>query len=283
MDAWYKLVEFILPFEWAGSNGTMFMKNALLAIILVAPIFGLISTMVVNNRMAFFSDALGHGAFTGVALGAILGFVQPLWCAILFSIVFSLVITTIKYKSKMAPDTIIGVFSSIAVALGIFISTAGGRSFTKLNSFLVGDILSISPSEILLLVAVLIVVLLMWIFIFNKLLLVTVNQSLAQSRAIPTFLVEAVFTATIAIVVTISMSWIGLLVINSFLVLPAAASRNIASNIRQYHLFTVLLSLVSGIGGLICSYYWGTSTGATIVLISGLFFFITFALRGRQN
>ena len=280
---WYKLVEFFLPFEWAGSNGTMFMKNALLAIILVAPIFGLISTMVVNNRMAFFSDALGHGAFTGVALGAILGFVQPLWCAILFSIVFSLVITTIKYKSKMAPDTIIGVFSSIAVALGIFISTAGGRSFTKLNAFLVGDILSISPSEILLLVVVLVVVLLMWIFIFNKLLLVTINQSLAQSRAIPTFLIEAIFTATIAIVVTISMSWIGLLVINSFLVLPAAASRNISSNIRQYHLFTVLLSLASGIGGLICSYYWGTSTGATIVLISGLFFFVTFAFRGRQN
>lgn len=281
MELWYRLIEF-LPFEWAQPGQMFFMKNALLAILLVSPIFGIVATMIVNNRMAFFSDALGHGAFTGIAIGGVLGFVRPLWSAVLFSIVFSLLITIIKNKSRISSDTIIGTFSSIAVALGIFISTAGGRSFTKLNNFLVGDLLSISHFEIGMLAVVLLGILILWVSVFNKLLVVSVNQSLAASRGIKTFWIETAFTTSIAIIVTISMSWIGLLVINSFLVLPAAASRNVASNVRQYHAFTILISMFSGVSGLIASFYLGTSTGATIVLISALFFFITFIFRGKQ-
>ncbi len=283
MEVWYKLVEMLLPFDWARADQLLFMKNALLAIILVSPIFGIIATMVVNNRMAFFSDALGHGAFTGVTLGAMLGFMKPVWAAVAFSILFAFLITWVKEKSKISSDTIIGVFSSVAVALGIFITTLGGNSFSKLNEFLVGDILSIRPSEIGLLIFVLIVIIILWSIIFNQVLLVSVNRSLAASRGIKTFWIEMIFTMVVAIVVTISMPWIGLLVINSFLILPAAAARNITTNVRRYHIVTVLISLISGVTGLIFSYYMETSTGATIVLISAVFFFITFALRDRVS
>ena len=281
MEIWYKLVESLLPFEWARADQMFFMKNALIAIILVTPIFGIIATMIVNNRMAFFSDALGHGAFTGVTIGGLLGLVRPIWSAVVFAVIFSFVITLIKNKSKISSDTVIGVFSSVAVALGIFISTLGGQSFTKLNVFLVGDILSITPQEIGLVFFVSIAVIILWSLLFNKLLVVSINQSLASSRGLNTFGIELIFTTLVAVIVTISMPWIGLLVINSFLILPAAAARNITSNVRQYHAVSVLISVISGVGGLIFSYYIETATGATIVLISALFFFATFALRTR--
>lgn len=280
MEIWYKMLE-LLPFEWAQPDQMIFMKNALLAVILMSPIFGILGTMIVNNRMAFFSDALGHGAFTGVAIGGILGLVEPMWCAIIFSIVFSIGIAIIKHKSRMASDTVIGVFSSIAIALGIFIQTSGGKSFAKAMTYLVGDILSIQPSEILMLFIMLVLIIVLWIFIFNKLLVVSVNPSLAGSRGIHNFWNEMIFSTAIAIIVTISMSWIGLLVINSFLVLPAAASRNISRNQRQYHFITVCISMFCGITGLILSYYIETATGATIVLISAIIFFVTFFVRKR--
>lgn len=280
MELWYNLVE-LLPFEWAQEGQMMFMKNALLAIILISPVFAILGTMVVNNKMAYFSDALGHGAFTGVAIGGLMGLTQPLWSAVMFSVLFSVGIAIVKNKSTMSSDTVIGVFASSAMALGIFIQTSGGRSFAKAMTYFIGDILSIQPTEIFMLIVVFVAIIILWFFVFNKLLVVSINPSLAGSRGIHTFWNELIFSMVIAVVVTISMSWIGLLVINSFLVLPAASARNIAKNQRQYHLATVSISLFSGVSGLILSYYIETATGATIVLISALIFFITFFLRKR--
>ncbi|MGI6084333.1 MAG: metal ABC transporter permease [Acetivibrionales bacterium] len=280
MDLWYKLLE-VFPFEWAKAGQMIFMKNALLSIILLTPIFALLGTMVVNNRMSFFSDALGHGAFTGVAIGGLLGFTRPIGSAVLFSIIFAFLIALIKHRSKMASDTVIGVFSSTAVALGIFLATLGGKNFAKLNAYLVGDILSITPKEISFLALVLILVTIFWLLVFNRLLIVSVNPSLAGSRGIRIFWYEVIFSCSVAIIVTISMSWIGLLVINSFLVLPAASARNIARDQRQYHLLTLIFSVFSGVAGLILSYYIETATGSTIVIISAIIFFITYGMRKK--
>jgi zinc transport system permease protein len=280
MTWWYDFLA-IFPFEWAQKGEMVFMKNALLAIILLTPIFAVLGTMIVNNNMAFFSDALGHGAFTGVAIGGIFGLVEPIGSAVLFSLLFSFFIALIKHRSKMSSDTIIGVFSSTAIALGIFLSTLGGKSFTKLNSFLVGDILSITPDEIGFLFVVLFFIIVFWSVFFNKLLLVSVNPSLAGSRGVRTFWYEVIFSCIVAVVVTVSMSWIGLLVINSFLVLPAASARNIARNQRQYHFFAVIISILSGVTGLLISYYIETASGAAIVLISSAIFFVTYFLRKR--
>ncbi|MEI7884883.1 MAG: metal ABC transporter permease [Clostridia bacterium] len=268
----------LLPFAWVEYD---FMLNALLAIILLAPVFAILGTMIVNNRMAFFSDALGHGAFTGVAIGGVMGLIEPLWSAVIFSLLFSVGIAAIKHKSSMASDTVIGVFSSTAIALGVFIQTSGGRSFAKAMTYLVGDILSILPREIILLAFLLIFVLLLWVFIFNKLLVTSINSSLAGSRGIHTFWNEMLFSMVIAVVVTVAMSWIGLLVINAFLVLPAAAARNISKNQRQYHFITIAISSFAGIAGLLLSYYLETATGATIVLVAAVIFFLTYLLRKK--
>lgn len=263
------------PFHW------QFMRNALLAVLVISPLFGLLSTMVVTSRMSFFSDALGHSAFTGIAIGTLCGLADPLWMAVLLAAVFALLFTYVRRKSNMASDTVIGVFSSTAVALGIFIATFGGGSFTQYNSLLIGDILSVEPAKIALLAVILLVVVLLWLCSFNQLMLSSIHPALADSRGVGVFWQEAVFSAAIAVVVTVSMTWVGLLVINSLLVLPAAAARNLARNTRQYHLFSVLGAVVCGIAGLMTSYYIGSSAGASITLYLAVWFAVTFLLRKK--
>lgn len=255
------------------------MRNALLAVLVISPLFGLLSTMVVTSRMSFFSDALGHSAFTGIAIGTLCGLADPLWMAVLLAAVFALLFTYVRRKSNMASDTVIGVFSSTAVALGIFIATFGGGSFTQYNSLLIGDILSVEPAKIALLAVILLVVVLLWLCSFNQLMLSSIHPALADSRGVGVFWQEAVFSAAIAVVVTVSMTWVGLLVINSLLVLPAAAARNVARNMRQYHLASLLGALLSGLAGLMTSYYIGSSAGASITLYLAVWFAVTFLLR----
>ena len=278
MEWWYSLVE-LLPFEWAAPGSMYFMKNALLAVLVISPLFGLLSTMVVTNRMSFFSDALGHSAFTGIAIGTLCGFADPMWMAVLLAAAFALLFTYVRRKSHMASDTVIGVFSSTAVALGIFIATLDGGSFTKFNSLLIGDILSVEPAKIGLLAVILLVVVLLWLASFNGLMLSSIHPALADSRGVKVFWQEAVFSMAIAVVVTVSMTWVGLLVINSLLVLPAAAGRNLARNMRQFHLIAILAAIVAGIAGLMTSYHISSSAGASITLYLALWFAVTFLFR----
>ena len=259
-----------------------FMKNAFLAILIMAPLFGLMSTMIVTGKMSFFSDALGHSAFTGIAIGAICGVAAPTWVAVVFSVVFALLFSFVRSRSNQAADTIIGVFSSAAVALGIFIATLGGGSFTKYNSYLIGDILSVTPGEIGALALVLVAVVIFWIIYANRLVLTAIHPQLASSRGIPVKLSQSIFTAAIAVVVTLTISSVGLLILNSLLVLPAASARNVAKNLKQYHLLSILFALAAGIAGLTLSYYLGASAGAAISLILALTFAVSFSLRKRR-
>jgi zinc transport system permease protein len=281
MNFWYWLVGH-LPFQWAQPDTMLFMKTALLAVLVVTPLFGLLSTMVVESRMAFFSDALGHSAFTGMAIGALCGMASPVWAAVIFSVLIAFLFTLVRQKTRMASDTAISVFSSAAVALGIFLSTLGGQSFTKFNVLLIGDILSVAPGEIAVMAVILVLVVVLWLTSFNQMMLSSVHQTLADSRGINVVWRNFLFTAAIAVVVTVTMTWVGLLVINALLVLPGAAARNIARNLPQYHLVSVLGGLVCGVAGLMVSYYLGTSAGASITLLLALWFFVTLLFRNRR-
>ena len=259
-----------------------FMKNALLAVLLLGPLFGLLSTMIVTGKMSFFSDALGHSGFTGIAIGVLCGAVQPIYFAVGLSVLFALLFSFVRSRTSQSADTIIGVFSSTAVALGIFISTLDGHSFTKFNSLLIGDILSVSPAKIGILALILLLVIVFWVLRINRLTLTATYPVLAVSRGIRVNLLDALFNCAIAVVVTLSLTWVGLLVINSLLVLPGAAARNVAKNMRQYTWLALLGAVVSGIAGLMISFYVGSSTGASITLCLAVFFAVTFCFRHRK-
>lgn len=272
MEYIYSVLDMVLPFEWLQYN---FMKNAFLGSIIISILFGLIGTMVVNNKMAFFSDALGHSALTGIALGVIFGIVNPIYSMLIFAIFFALGIYYVNSKRISSTDTVIGVFSSTAVALGIVILSKGG-GFNKYSDFLIGDILSITANEIIVLFGILIITLFLWFSIFNKLMLISVNHSLARSRKVNVKLYEIIFIMILAVIVTFCIRWVGLLIINALLILPAATARNIAKNMKQYVGISVLVSLVSGISGLIASYYLDTASGSTIILVSAAIYFLSF-------
>ena len=278
MQIWYGFWE-LLPF---GMLHWDFMKNALLALLLLAPLFGLLSTMIVTGRMSFFSDALGHSAFTGIAIGCICG-LAPTPVAVAFSVAFALLFSWGRSRSNQAADTLIGVFSSTAVALGIFIATLGGGSFTKYNKYLIGDVLSVTPAEIGVLAIVLLCVAVFWVIFGNRLVLVSIHAPLASSRGLKVKTTQTLFTVCIAVVVTLAINWVGLLMLNSLLVLPAASARNVSRNLRQYHGLSVLFALIACLLGLTVSYHLGASTGAAISLCLAATFAISIVFRRKVS
>ena len=259
-----------------------YMQNAFWAILIITPLFGLVGTMIVNNKLAFFSDALGHSALTGIAIGALLGVTNPTISMVVFGILFAILLNRIKDLKITSRDTIISVFSSTALALGLVILSRNGN-FSKFSNYLIGDILSIVPNEIYLLFGIAVLVLIFWCFCFNKLFAISINSSLARSKGIHVRFIEDLFIVIVAVIVMFSIRWVGILIINSLLILPAASSRNISRNIRQYTFWTIIFAVFSGITGLIVSFYALTATGPTIVLISSIIFFITYLLRKRSE
>ena len=277
MSAVYAAMDALLPFEWLHYT---FMKNALLALLLITPLLGMLGTMAVDNTMAFFSDALGHSALTGVALGVVLGMESQMLSMLIFGVFWAALITFVKHHSKMSADTIISVFSSTSIALGLVILSRGG-AFAKYSNVLVGDVLSVTQGDLLALLIALLVTAACWALLFNPLMMTSVNAPLAQSRGVHAHMVEYAFTTLVAVAVMVSIRWVGVMLINSLLILPAAASRNIARNAAAYLRDSVLIALFSGVTGLILSYYLNTSAGAAIVLVAACVYFVTLPLRRK--
>ena len=194
--------------------------------------------------MAFFSDALGHSALTGIAIGAILGVTNPTISMIIFAIIFALLLNKIKDIKSSSRDTIISVFSSTAIAIGLVILSQNGN-FSKFSNYLIGDILSIVPQEIYLILGIAIFVFIFWVLFFNKLLAISVNPVLARSKKIPVKLIENIFIVIVAVIVMVAIKWVG----------------------------------ISGILGLVTSFYAKVATGPTIVIVASIIFFITYFMR----
>lgn len=278
LNPWHQAVS-SLPFEWTSFA---FMRLALLAVLLVAPLLGALGTVVVANRMAFFSEAIGHAAFTGIALGVILGIANPLWPMVAFALVLTLAIAWVRRSGALSSDTAIGLVMACTVSLGIVVLSKGG-DFARYTKFLIGDMLGVTAGDVAGLAVLAVAVLALFLLFFNRLLLASVSASLARNRARRPALAEFSFAAILAVVVTCSLPWIGILVINALLLLPAAAARNLARNMAEYFLWSVLFSLLAGTAGLVVSFYASTATGATIVLVAAAIFLATMPWRGRPE
>jgi zinc transport system permease protein len=258
------------------------MHLALLAVLLAAPLFALIGTQVIGLRLVFFSDTLGHAALAGLGIGMLAGLIHPWWAMLVWAVAIALLMTWVQRRSRAATDTVLGVFMAFSVALGIALLTRQGHTKELLN-YLIGDVLSINGPELLALALVLAVTLALALRWFNALTLTGLNASLAGSRGVRVAVVQTGFAILVAVAVTMVIPWIGLLLINAFLILPAATARMLARNMRQYLAWAVGLALASGIGGLISSYYWETATGATIVLWAVAFYALALLVHPRQN
>ena len=214
--------------------------------------------------------------------GVLLGMTRYSAVMVVFAIVFALLMNRIRHSRLSSTDTVIGVFSSCGVALGLVLLSRGG-DFAKYQSLLIGDILSISAPELIALAVTLAAVAVVWLLCFNQLHAVSISPALARSKGIPVGWLDNLFVVIIAVVVMLAIQWVGLLIINAMLILPAAAARNVAGSMRSYHLLALIFGLFSGVLGLFLSYFNAVAAGPTIVLVAAALFFGTFLLRDKNR
>ena len=242
-----------------------FVRVGLCGVLLFAPMYGMLGTMVVSGKLAFFSDSLGHSALTGVAIGAILGLTNQFPATVGFGILFAVLLVMVKSRGKESTDTTLGVFSSAAMALGLVLMSLRG-GFAKFSGVLIGDLLAMSPQDLIPLGIALAFTVAYMLIRYNKILLVTTHQGLAKSRGINPLRIEIEFACVLAAVVMLSIQWVGILTLNAMLIIPAACGRNISGDTRTYTLSSILFALGAGVFGLLLSFALGTASGATIVL-----------------
>jgi len=274
-NAIFSFMNTTFPFE---PFSMYFMKRALLGILLLAPLCAAMGVQVVNFGMAFFSDAISHSAFTGVALGLLLS-VDPSITMIIFGLVLGLAITQVRHESDFSTDTVVGVFFSGTVALGIVIISAQKGLVRNLQSYLYGDILTLSNMDIAWLAVSCVVIGCFLVVSYNKLIMSGMHRSLAHSRGVAVKRYDFMFAMFLAFVVMLAVRAVGLLLVTAMLIVPAAAGRNLANNLCKMFWFAIGISIVSGVVGLVMSYYLDSAAGASIILVSCMFFLFTQLVR----
>lgn len=279
MDAWvdllHCLMNALLPFEWAQAE---FMRNAFWAILFIAPASAMLGVHVTAFRMAFFSDAVSHSAFTGVALGLLLA-IHPLLAMIVFALVVGVAIIHIERQSNLAMDSIISVIMSLGIAVGLAIVSYKKSFLRELQPYLFGDILTITPDELLVLLLVLVGTGLYSVYAFNRLTLLGLHRHFAINRYRSAERDKVVFSLLLALVVAVSIKTIGILLITSLIVIPAATARLLARDLRSAFWIGIACCTVASLAGLIISYYADTSTGALIIILLSALFFGAYVVR----
>lgn len=275
----------LLPAKWGSYQ---FMRYALLECLLLAPVCAAVGVKVVNFRMAFFSDAISHSAFAGVAIGLLLNesfaAADPRWTLVVFGLLVGLGIAYVRRVTDLSNDTVIGVFFSTVVALGIAIVTQSRSRSSQFQRYLYGDILNLDGTDIGLTALLALAVAAFMILGFNRLILVGVNDELARSRGVRVRLYDYLFTLLLALVVTVSIRTAGILLVTALLVIPAAAARNLARSAAGMFWWAIAVGLVSSIAGTLASFSaWleNVGTGAVIVLASAVLFVFSTLCRPR--
>jgi zinc transport system permease protein len=272
----FSAIGHLLPFGFAEP---LFMKRAIVALLCVAPAAAAVGVPLVHFRMAFFSDAIGHSAFTGVAIGVLLG-VHPLLTMVAFGLFVAWAITLVKGRTELSPDTVIGVFFSTVIALGIAVISAQKGLTRNLQAYLYGDLLAVSETELLWMAALLFGVAAYLFLAFNRIMLIGVHEGFAKSMGVPVRALEISFALVVALVVTTAIRAVGILLVTALLVVPAASARNIARGAVSAFWGAVAIAVASGLSGIAASYYLDTATGATVVLFAAAFFAVTAMLKG---
>lgn len=306
MVTWFE--NLVTGFTRMWPEGTFFSFEwnvySVLSVFLVALICGAVGSLVVANRMAFFSDALAHCSFAGAAFGLLLGLIIGAsdesfknWIHLImvaFGISVGLLIAFVQEKSGLPSDTVIGVFFAGAIGLGaVFMKTIAGRKYFNLESFLFGDPLTVQAPEILWLLFLLVVT---WAFLikyYNTLVFSSFNESLGLSRHLRIRLCRYLFVALLGLIVNLCLQIVGVLLVNALLIVPAATAGNTARNMRQLFWSAILFGLLAGMIGITLSWQLQIpdplapsknlqfGQGGLIVVVNVLFFITSMILGPR--
>ncbi len=269
----YEIVGFMFPLECMEAR---FMQKAMTALILLAPMTAAMGVQVINFRMAFFADAISHSAFTGVAAGLLL-LISPRLSMPVFALVIGLSIILVQRRTNLSSDTVIGVFFSALIALGLAVVSREANLAREMQKFLYGDILTIDTLEIYLLFALFGVILVFQIRSYNRLLYIGISPMLATVHRVNVATYQYTYAALLSLVVIFSVWAVGVLLVTALLIVPAAAARNMTRTAGGMFWWAVIISINSSTTGLLISAQdWArTATGATIILVSFGWFLVS--------
>jgi zinc transport system permease protein len=260
-----------------------FLIRGFLCVLVLAPILGGLSHLVVTRRMAFFSAALGQAALTGVAIGLLLGepLNAPYGGMFGFCLVSTLAMVYTRRHATLPPDTLIGVFHALTLGLGLCLLVAVTRQFNvhQVESVLFGSLLTVTDGDLLLLVAVGVIVAILLVREYNHLLLDSLSPPLAKIGGADSAFLEYFFAVLLTVSIVVSLKIIGALLVEALVVVPAAAARNVATGTRNYLALSVLVAFLAGVGGLGISTRFLVPTGGAVVLAVSGIFFVTLAAR----
>ena len=243
-----------------------FMFRAFAVAVLMAPLCGLLGVFVTARRMAFFSDTIAHGALAGIGLGFLLGFDDPTWPMVLFSVLVAMAILWLKEHTDLLTDTIMALLLSGSVAFGIIVLSLLKNKRGELHRYLFGDILSVGPDDVWL-AAALCAGIGAWLFAqLSQLALLTASEDLAHVSGVRTRWLNYGFVLVLTVVVSLSIRLLGIILVTSLVVIPPAAARNLARNLRQQLILSLLIGLVGGAVGTLASYRWDIPCGPAIVM-----------------
>jgi zinc transport system permease protein len=259
-----------------------FLIRGFLCVLVLAPILGGLSHLVVTRRMAFFSAALGQAALTGVAIGLLLGepLNAPYGGMFGFCLLATLAMVYVKRHATLPPDTLIGVFHALTLGLGLCLLVLLTRQFNvhQVESVLFGSLLTVTDGDLLLLAAIGVLVAVLLVREYNKLLLDSLSPPLARVSGADSAFLEYFFAILLTLSIVVSLKVIGALLVEALVVVPAAASRNVARSARSYLIWSVAVAFAAGAGGLGVSTKLLVPTGGAVVLAVSGIFFVTLAL-----
>src|SRR4249920_4033042 len=253
MTAFYGWIGALALAGWLPSDFQYpFLIRGFLCVLVLAPILGGLSHLVVTRRMAFFSAALGQAALTGVAIGLLLGepLNSPYGGMFGFCLLATLAMVYVKRHATLPPDTLIGVFHALTLGLGLCLLVALTRQFNvhQVESVLFGSLLTVTDVDLLLLVVVGVVVGGLLIREYNHLLLDSLNRPLASVAGARSIYLEYFFAVLLTLSIVVSLKIIGALLVEALVVVPAAAARNVANSTRSYLIWSIAVAFFAGVG-----------------------------------
>ena len=258
-----------------------YLINALLAGICVSLIGGALGCFIVWKKMAYFGDSLSHSSLLGIALGIALG-INTTIGTFLVCLLFASLLIFLQDKKILSNDTLLGILAHSSLSIGI-VSISLLNKKVNLDSYLFGDILTVTPSELIWFSFATLFVLIILYVIWDKLVLITIDESIAKAERINTSFIQSVFLFLLIIFVATCVKIVGILLITSMLIIPAASARQISSSPLQMGFISSLIGVLSIILGLFSSVKLDTPTGPTIIVMLVIIFAIIFPLSKKIN
>ncbi|MEH6823306.1 MAG: zinc ABC transporter permease subunit ZnuB [Motiliproteus sp.] len=250
-----------------------FLIRALLGGVGVAIIAGPLGAFVVWRRMAYFGDTLAHAALLGISLGILVDIDLNL-AVIVCCVLLSLLLVSLQRRRIIATDTLLGIMAHSTLSLGLVTLSFLPEVRVDLMGYLFGDLLAVSQNDLLWIYAGGILVLGLLIKLWNPLLAITIDEELAQVEGVPVAQVRLALMLLVGIVIAVAMKIIGVLLITSLLIIPAAASRRLSDTPEKMAVLASVIGVTAVCLGLSASYFWDTPAGPSVVVCAAVLFLL---------